>query len=113
MSSIEEKWLDPLNLLKEQSTDARLWAMSFCHKTGYEDFQNAVGWFANAIVTAQDKFIKETEKRVAREVIEMLEKFGCKGHIDLGISALSYDTAILDTSIIINELKQKYGVSDE
>lgn len=53
---------DPIDLLKEQNTDAYQWAGSFMQTTkGEVDFDDMLGWFANAIMVERDKCANKYE----------------------------------------------------
>jgi hypothetical protein len=58
----EDEYIDPSDLVKQQCTDAQLWAKSFMDtkkKMNWteEDIDEGlmISWFANAIVVAEDK----------------------------------------------------------
>ena len=65
---------DPLNLIKYQVTDAKLWAESLCSREKAKDYDLdwMLSWFANAIEVAKDSV---TIPDVAPKAIEVLTKF--------------------------------------
>ena len=62
MIKYTDKYIDPSDLIKEQCTDAQLWAKSFIDQINRGYFKKTdideglmIAWFANAIVIAEDK----------------------------------------------------------
>ena len=56
------KYIDPTNLVKDEITNGRLWAESFCRTAENRQFTMEdidvdlmTAWFASAIVVAEDK----------------------------------------------------------
>ena len=91
MLKYTDDYIDPSSLVKEESTDGRLWAKSFMDqiKEGYFtkdeiDEGLMISWFANAIVTAEDKINrvnrantkhikkKQKEKYITENIIKEL-----------------------------------------
>jgi methenyltetrahydromethanopterin cyclohydrolase len=71
----ENEILDPIDLIKAQSTDAKLWAKSFIDAMNENDWQLydideqlMLGWFAAAIEATRDRIHNDNNKLLAKEV---------------------------------------------
>ena len=67
--------LDPFDLIKAQSTDAKLWAKSFIDAMDENDWQLydideglMTSWFATVIETTKDRIHNDNNKLIVKEV---------------------------------------------
>lgn len=75
--------IDPLDLVKEQNTDAQKWAKAFMDTKEKNNFvideALMIGWFANAIMTMNDK-LKNEEKDLISSMNDVMKVQGSDGN---------------------------------